>query len=106
MVARTLMKPKLAKSHEKRMVRHRKVPNLAKNCRLQAKSGSDACRITHTRASSQCRGVACRHLARLSPGRRASRKRQRLTKIDVHMPLKTGEPISEKVFMRRSSLEP
>ena len=35
-----LMKPKLAKSHEKRMVRHRKVPNLAKNCRLQANSGS------------------------------------------------------------------
>ena len=66
MVARMLMKPKLAKSHEKRMVRHRKVPNLAKNCRLQAKSGSDACRITHTRASSQCRGVACRRVP--SPG--------------------------------------
>jgi hypothetical protein len=38
------------------MVRHRKVPNLAKNCRLQAKSGSDACMITHTHThtASQC----------------------------------------------------
>ena len=56
MVARTPMKQKLEKSHEKRMVRHRKAPNLAKNCRLQAKSGSDACMITHTHThtASQC----------------------------------------------------
>jgi len=42
MVAKTPMKPKLAKSHENKIVRQRNVPNFAKNCNWQRKSGSDA----------------------------------------------------------------
>jgi len=37
-----LIKPKLAKIHENRIVRQRNVPNFAKNCRLHAKRGRDA----------------------------------------------------------------
>jgi hypothetical protein len=106
MVARMPIKQKLEKSHEKRIVRQRKVPNLAKNCKLQAKSGKDACRISHTHSASQCPGAAG---ARLHL-RRATREGWfwggQLTRMDVAMPLKTGEPISEKVLMRRSSREP
>ena len=56
-------------TQEKAMVRQRNVPNFAKNCRLQRKSGSDA-------------------------------------STEVHMPLKTGEPISEKVATMRSLVVP
>ena len=53
-----LIKQKLEKSHEKMMVRHRKVPNLAKNCKLQANSGKDACGISQTHTASQCLSAA------------------------------------------------
>ena len=72
MVARTPMKQKLAKSHEKRMVRHRKVPNLTKNWRLQANKGSEACSISQTRAASQCLGAAYSANARLATCWRAT----------------------------------
>ena len=72
-------------------------------------AGKQRQRCLRNRARPRAESVSGRRvpsLPRLPPGRRASRKGWRLTKIDVHMPLKTGEPISEKVFMRRSSLEP
>ena len=41
-VATAAMKQKLAKSHENRMVRQRKVPNCEKKTRLQRNSGNEA----------------------------------------------------------------
>ena len=69
MLAMTAMNPKFANSHEKRIVKHKNVPNSLKKTRLHRKRGREA-------------------------------------RTEVIIPLKTGEPISEKACTTLSSREP